>query len=335
MKLTMLDPELRRRVMMLPPLPVHLDWGRRALRALIGLRRQGEPVEGVVVTMLDYGQRPRQSLRLYTPAAGGSGAALLWIHGGGFVIGDVSQDETFCAATARELNIVVASAGYRLAPEHPFPSALDDVQAAWHWLQRSADSLGVDPARIAVGGQSAGAGLAACLAQRLHDSDSTGSDSDSDSDSEDIDGPRPIAQWLFSPMLDDRTAGRRELDRVRHRVWHNFNNRVGWGAYLGGEPGTPQVPDYAAAARRADLHGLPTTWIGVGDVDLFADEGRDYSRRLQEADVDCTFELVPGAPHGFENWAPDTRISRDYLARSRSWLGTQLTGSPLPQPANR
>jgi acetyl esterase/lipase len=327
MKLGMLDPELRRRVLLLPPLPVHLDWGRRVLRALIGLRRQGKPVEGVVVTRLDHGPGSRQSLRLYTPAGGGSGAALLWIHGGGFVIGDVSQDEAFCAETARELGVVVASAEYRLAPEHPFPSALDDVLAAWRWLQRSADSLGADPARVAIGGQSAGAGLAACLVQRLHDSDDAGGNGGA--------VVQPIAQWLFSPMLDDRTAGRRELDRLRHRVWHNVNNRVGWGAYLGAEPGAPQAPDYAVAARRADLRGLPPTWLGVGDVDLFADEGRDYSRRLREAGVDCTFELVPGAPHGFENWAPDTRISRDYLARSRSWLGARLTDSPLPIPADR
>lgn len=323
MKLQRLDSELRRGVALVPPMPVRRDWERRAIRALIRHRGPGKPVEGVVVTKVDHGR----GLRLYTPVDytlvnhapvdAGPGAALLWIHGGGFVIGDVAQDEAFCALTARELGVVVASAEYRLAPEHPFPAALDDVLAAWRWLQQSADSLGVDPARIAVGGSSAGAGIAACLVQRLHDDG----------------GVQPIAQWLFSPMLDDRTAGRRELDRLRHRVWNNSVNRVGWGAYLGAEPGGSQTPDYAAAARRADLRGLPTTWIGVGDIDLFAEEDRDYSRRLQDAGVECTFDLVPGAPHGFEAWAPDTHISREYLARSRAWLGVRLTGSTKPVPS--
>jgi len=307
MKLKRLDSELRRGVALFPPMPVKRDWGRRTIRTLIRHRRPGKPVEGVIVTNVDEAR----GLRLYTPAGGGSGAALLWIHGGGFVIGDISQDDAFCALTARELGVVVASAEYRLAPEHPFPAALDDVLAAWQWLQQSADSLGVDPGRVALGGSSAGAGIAACHVQRLHDDG----------------GVQPVAQWLFSPMLDDRTAARRELDRLRHRVWNNSVNRAGWRAYLGAEPGAPQAPDYSAAARRADLRGLPPTWIGVGDIDLFAEEGRDYSRRLQDAGVDCTFDLVSRAPHGFEGWAPDTRIAREYLARSRAWLGVQLTGS--------
>lgn len=112
-------------------------------------------------------------MRLYIPAGGGSGAALLWVHGGGYVIDDVVQDDAFCSETARELGIVVVSANYRLAPEHPFPAALDDILAAWQWLRESAGLLGVDQERIAVGGSSAGAGLAACLAQRLHDAGGT------------------------------------------------------------------------------------------------------------------------------------------------------------------
>lgn len=222
MKLDAVDPELRHAVARMPRLPVRRTWGRRVVRALVVRHGPGDPVECVDVRVLDEGP----GLRVYTPAGGGSGAALLWVHGGGYVIGDVVQDNAFCALTARESDIVVVSANYRLAPEHPFPAALDDLSAAWQWVQESAGSLGIDQARIAVGGSSAGAGLAACLAQRLYDAG----------------GIQPVGQWLFSPMLDDRTAARRELDAVRHRVWHNAANRTGWAAYLGTGPGASSSP---------------------------------------------------------------------------------------------
>ncbi|WP_405729031.1 alpha/beta hydrolase [Streptomyces sp. NBC_00028] len=303
MKLRKVDPQLRRRVALIPPLPLKGGLGRRTARALILWRGPGKPVEGVIRKVLGD-----QGLHVYTPEDGGSGAALVWLHGGGLIVGDAVQDNAFCARTARELSIVVVSVNYHLAPEHPFPAALDDALAAWQWLQRSAKSLGVDPGRIAVGGASAGGGLAACLAQRLHDSR----------------GIRPAAQWLFCPMLDDRTAARRDLDQLRHRVWNNALNRTGWRAYLGGEPGGPQTPAYAVAARRTDLRDLPPAWIGVGDIDLFADEDLDYARRLQDAGVPCTLDLVPGAPHGFETWAAHTPAARDYLGRARAWLNASL-----------
>ncbi|MFJ5306714.1 alpha/beta hydrolase [Streptomyces sp. NPDC088350] len=284
MKLDAVDPELRRAVARIPRLPVRRKRARRVVRALVVRRGPGEPVEGVDVRVLDEGR----GIRVYTPAGGGSGAALLWVHGGGCAIGDVVQDNAFCATTARDLGIVVVSANYRLAPEHPFPAALDDLCAAWRWLRESAGSLGIDRARVAVGGSSAGPGLAACLAQRLYDDG----------------GTRPAAQWLFFPMLDDRTAARHELDGVRHRVWDNTANRTGWAACPGTAPGGPHTPEHAVASRRADLSGLPPAWIGVGDIDLLADECRACAGLLREAGVDCVFDLVPGAPHGFETWAP-------------------------------
>ncbi|MFF3377863.1 alpha/beta hydrolase [Streptomyces sp. NPDC002680] len=306
MKLDLVAPELRRNVTRMPRLPLRPRWVLRGVRALARRHSPGEPVTGVGVEIVDEGQ----GIRVYTPAGGGSGAALLWVHGGGYVIGDALQDEVFCSATAQALGIVVVSANYRLAPEHPFPAALDDAFAAWEWLGKSAGSLGIDRERVAVGGGSAGAGIAACLVQRLHDAG----------------GVRPVAQWLFAPMADDRTAARRELDPVQHRVWNNAANRFGWAAYLGAEPGSPGTPDYAVAARRADLRGLPPAWISVGDIDLFTDECRTYAERLRDAGVDCVFDLVPGAPHGFETWAPDSRLARELLERGRAWLGAQLTG---------
>jgi acetyl esterase/lipase len=301
-------PELRRRVRLLPPLPLGTSLGRRATRGLTVLGARRGTVDGVRLRELPAGA---VRLRVFTPDGGvppgGARAALLWVHGGGFVTGTPLQDDRFCAATARDLGVVVASVRYRLAPEHPFPAGVDDAFAAWVWLRQNAAALGADPARIAVGGQSAGGGLAACAVQRIHDAGAG----------------TPVAQWLFSPMLDDRTAAR-DLDGVRHRVWDNGLNRIGWRAYLGMPPGAAGVPAYAAAARRTDLAGLPPAWIGVGTVDLFHDEGLAYAAGLRAAGVDCTLDVVPGAPHGFESWAADTAPARDFVARARSWLDKAL-----------
>ncbi|XVQ15784.1 alpha/beta hydrolase [Spirillospora sp. CA-255316] len=304
MKLSAVAPELRGRVRLLPPMPLERTPARRLIRVMTQ-RMPAARLPGVTLG-LPGGITP--GVRVHRPHRRRSDAALLWIHGGGLVIGGAAQDDRLCGSTARELGITVVSAEYRLAPEHPYPAALDDCHAAWIWLQEHAAALGVDPSRVAVGGQSAGGGLAAALAQRLHDAG----------------GPRPVAQWLFCPMLDDRTAARRDLDALGHRVWNNRLNRFGWSSYLAAEPGSPDVPPYAAPARRADLSGLPPAWIGVGDIDLFHDEDRDYARRLRAAGVDTTFHVVPRAPHGFEAWAAGTGLARDYLATARAWLRKAL-----------
>jgi len=306
-------PELRGRVRLMPPLPLGTSLGLRVTRGLTTLTARGGTVDGVRLRELAAGS---VRLRVFTPVAGAAGGGprggLLWVHGGGFVIGTALVDDRFCAVTARDLGVVVASVRYRLAPEHPFPAAVDDVVAAWRWLcENAATELGVDPARLALGGQSAGGGLAACAAQRLHD-EGAGT---------------PVAQWLFSPMLDDRTAARRDLDDRRHRVWDNRLNRIGWRAYLGAPPGAAGVPPYAAAARRADLTGLPPAWLGVGTVDLFHDEGLAYAAGLRAGGVDCTLDVVPGAPHGFETWAAASAPARDFVGRARSWLGAALGAS--------
>ncbi|WP_310969995.1 MULTISPECIES: alpha/beta hydrolase [unclassified Amycolatopsis] len=289
--LSAVAPELRGRVRRMPRLPLHRAWVRRLVRA--GTARMRPPSPPDVAVEL------RPGLRVYRPRTPRSDLTLLWIHGGGLVIGGAAQDDRFCVATAGELGITVVSAEYRLAPENPYPAALDDCHTAWRWLRGD-----VAADRVVVGGQSAGGGLAAALVQRLRD-----------------EGERPRAQWLFCPMLDDRTAARRDLDGAGHRVWDNRLNRFGWRSYLGTEPGAAVVPLYAVPARRDDVSGLPDTWIGVGDIDLFHDEAAEYARRLRSAGVATTFHVVPGGPHGFEAWAPSTGFSRGYLATARAWLG--------------
>jgi acetyl esterase/lipase len=248
-------------------------------------------------------------LRIYEPTGSRSGAGLLWVHGGGLLFGDAKQDEALCLSTAERLGMVIVSANYRFAPEHPFPAAHNDVRQAWQWFLEHAADLGVTPDRIVVGGESAGAGLAAALVQRVYDDG----------------GIQPCGQWLFAPMLDDRTAARRELDAVKHFVWDNEANREGWAGYLGTEPGATSVAEYAAPARRTDLTGLPATFITWGDIELFSEEDQAYADGLIAAGVPVTVDVVTGAPHGFENWAKDAPSARALLGRAQDWLRATVT----------
>ena len=248
MDLDLIDPEMRRAARIMPAPPVHQGWTLPVMRWLTKVGARHKLSSGVTVEVRPVGAA---SVHIYRPPERTSDGAVLWMHGGGFVIGAAIIDDVRCSRYALEFGVVVVSVDYRLAPEHPFPAPLDDCFAAWTWMQEHAEGLGVDPHRIVVGGESAGGGLAATLVQRIHD---TG-------------GPQPAAQVLVYPMLDDRTAARTELDAVKHRLWNNRANRAGWTAYLGHEPGrgtTSDVPDSgvsgsadAAGASRERWRGGP------------------------------------------------------------------------------
>jgi acetyl esterase/lipase len=222
--------------------------------------------------------------------------ALVWIHGGGLVMGTAEAGNQLCSRFAAELGIVVISVDYRLAPEYPFPAGLDDCYTALCWVREHADRLGIDSAKIAVGGDSAGGGLAACLTQLAYDRN----------------GPPICFQLLQYPMLDDRTALRTDLDAI---VWTNRSNRYSWTAYLAHPISPTETRAYASAARRHDLAGLPPAWIGVGDIDLFHDESSEYADRLSAAGVPCELHVVPGMYHGAEHVAPSAPSMRDLLQR--------------------
>ena len=286
-------------------MPFHWVWARWLWRRLIAAQPTVVP-PGVEV--MDRHDAP-VPLRVHRPTKGPSGGALLWLHGGGLMMGAPRMDDARCGTLARDAGIVVVAPAYRLAPEHRFPAALDDALAAWHWLQGAAPELGVDPDRVAVGGASAGAGIAACLAQRLRDDA----------------GVQPAAQLLVYPMLDDATAARRDLDAVRHLVWTNRANRAGWRAYLGRPPGSDDVPSYAAASRAETLSGLPPAWIGVGDLDLFLAEDRSYADRLEAAGVPVVRAEVAGAPHGFDAVRPEAPPSRAFAATQAAFLRRALS----------
>jgi acetyl esterase/lipase len=312
MELSQLAPELRESIKRIPNMPVANPLGRQLVRMMLKLMAHNSHFDDIQLEKTTTASGVK--LRIYTPTRALTGAALLWIHGGGMVIGNAIRDDLFCAETARELGIVVVSTEYRLAPEFPFPAALDDCHAAWDWLQESAAQRAVDNTRIAIGGQSAGGGLAAGLVQRIHDEG----------------GTQPAAQWLFCPMLDDRTAAQHGLDVINHKVWNNQQNRFGWSAFLGTAPGADQSPAYAVPARRGDLSGLPTGWIGCGDIELFFDEDKTYAERLNEVGTACTLDVVPGAPHGFESAARNTKLAQDYVSRARNWLGQALAANRSP-----
>lgn len=301
MNIDSLHPQLRKTYGRIPAIPFHNPVALALLKFLSGLSRPGKPIAGVAIYQQ---QHAAGCVRVYRPEGEQSGAGLLWIHGGGYLIGNAATNERECAQYALDLKAVVVSVEYRLAPRHPFPCALDDCFTAWQWLLQNADELGVDANRIVIAGQSAGGGLAAALAQRIFDGG----------------GVQPAGQSLIYPMLDDRTAARRELDAIKHRLWNNRNNRGGWTHYLGQAAGLDEVPPYAVPARRADLSGLPPAWVGVGEVDLFYEEDVEYARRLQEAGVDCELYTVPGAPHAFEMLVPDAPVSRDFVAANNQFM---------------
>jgi acetyl esterase/lipase len=233
------------------------------------------------------------------------GPALLWIHGGGYVIGSPAQDYAQCRRFAAKLGATVAAVEYRLAPKHPYPAGLDDCYAALAWL---AGLPAVDPDRVAIGGASAGGGLAAALALLARDR-----------------GEVPLAaQLLVYPMLDDRSVGP-EFDHPGHRLWTHESNRFAWSVYLDGAD-----PAVAVPARHQDLSGLPPAWIGVGTLDLFHDEDLAYAQRLREAGVPCDVEVVDGAFHGFDGVAAKARVSRDFFDSQCAALQRVFAGEHSP-----
>jgi acetyl esterase/lipase len=225
--------------------------------------------------------------------------AILHIHGGGFVGGDPRMDLGNLHHLSEALDCVVVSVDYRLAPATRFPGSLEDNYAALLWLHGNAGSLGVDPARIAVMGESAGGGHAAMLAIAARDR-----------------GVVPlVAQILVYPMLDDRTGSARPAPPgIGTLVWTAQQNREGWTGLLGVPAGSRRVPPGSVPARETSLAGLPRTFIGVGSLDLFVDEDIDYARRLIDAGVPTDLLVVPGAFHGFQLIASQAAVSQRFKA---------------------
>ncbi len=228
--------------------------------------------------------------------------ALLWIHGGGYVVGSADQDDAQVKGMVAHVGCAAVSVDYRLAPETPFPGPVEDCYAALTWLYAHATELGVDASRIAIGGASAGGGLAAGLGLLTRDR-----------------GKVPLVfQLLIYPMLDDRTVSTADPHPYTGEfLWTPEANRFGWTSLLGQEPGSAGVSPYAAAARAARLAGLPPTYLGVGALDLFLEEDLEYARRLMREGVPTELHVYPGAFHGF-NMMAESRVAQ---AHDRDSMG--------------
>jgi triacylglycerol lipase len=252
---------------------------------------------------------PDIEIVFYRPrGATGALPCILHIHGGGYVTGEARANEAIHRPLAADLCAVIASVNYRLAPETPHPGPVEDCYAALAYLNTHAQTLGIDPGRIGVMGESAGGGLAAALALLARDR-----------------GEYALAfQHLIYPMIDDRTCTLAEPHPiVGEFVWTAASNRFGWESLLGEAPGGETVSPYAAAARATDLAGLPPTYIATGALDLFLDEDLDYARRLVRAGVPTELHVYPGAYHGFQ-WATEAEVTKTAVRDSRNALAKAM-----------
>src|SRR5512133_3526833 len=271
-----MDPELEAFIPLFPP--ADLTDPITARKRLAALAAAVPPLEttGMEVTDRTVAGDPEVAVRIYRPHQ--AQGAIVWLHGGGFVMGDLDTEHPAASRVADGSGAVVISVGYRLAPEHRFPAALDDAYAALAWTANHAAELGIDPKRIAVGGHSAGAGLAAAVALRARDQQ----------------GPPIRFQLLNQPELDDR----QQSWSARHFTDTPWMTRdklaASWRHYLGPQPATP----YAAPARAADLSGLPPAYLATAEFDPLRDEDLAYALRLLQAGVSVELHQWPGTFHG-------------------------------------
>ncbi|WP_329303248.1 alpha/beta hydrolase [Streptomyces sp. NBC_00659] len=243
-------------------------------------------------------------VRPLAPPGDGPRPVIYHSHGGGMVLGNNRAGVEVVLEWARELDAVVVSVEYRLAPEHPYPAGVEDVYAGLLWTARHAGELGGDPERIVVAGASAGGGLTAALALLTRDRE----------------GPRPLGQVLMYPMLDDRNDTPSAHQMAGVGAWDRTANETAWTAVLGEARGGPDVPAYAAPARASDLSGLPPAFLDVGSAETFRDEVVDYASRIWRAGGVAELHVWPGGFHGFDAFAPGTVLARTARAARIAWL---------------
>ena len=273
------------------------DLNQMTLEAAAGI--EGYDHVGVADELI-AGSSPNQILRLRlysSPDASGLRPCLLWIHGGGYILGCPEMDELLLCRMADEIGCLVVAVDYRLAPEHPYPAALDDCDAALGWTLENADALSIETQSLALGGASAGGGLAAALSLRCRDQ-------------------RPGAityQCLIYPMLDHSNVTAAPEAADDYWLWGPDHNRFAWDAYLSPNDLSQSASPFASPAMAQQLAGLPPTYLCIGDQDLFYEECLVCARRLRESNVPVDLHKVPGAPHGFDKLP--TRLGEQELQR--------------------
>lgn len=317
--LRLVDPELRPAARQLldlaskmPPLS---DQAIAAMRTGGGLP-VGTPLLGIPIqerkVPVGHGM-PDVTVYIINAKAGEKRPGILHTHGGGYVLGTAKGERRRLQEIARDLDCVVVSVEYRLAPETRYTGSIEDNYAGLRWMHAQAMELGVDRARIAVMGESAGGGHAALLALAARDR---------------AEVPL-VLQVLIYPMLDDRTGSSRAVPPfIGTLLWTAEANRYGWQSFLGQVPGGLQVPAAGVPARVENLAGLAPAFIGVGGIDLFVSEDIDYARRLNEAGVPTELLVVPGAFHAFDGIAAETAIAKRFTQAKMNAL-RRAFGQPI------
>jgi acetyl esterase len=309
-----IDPELADLLALLPTGSFDdLQAARDGLDEMLPILNANLDLAGLVVEdriVAGPADHARLAVRTYVPELDPSGAGLVFIHGGGFTLGNLESEHSRAAGIARDSGAVVVSVDYRLAPEHPFPAGIEDCFAALRWMHESSESLGVDGARIGVIGQSAGGGLAAGLALLARDRG----------------GPPLCFQYLGVPEIDDRlaTGSMRRFDDTP--MWNRPAAASSWRMYLGSSSADDrnEVSVYAAPARATDLRGLPPTYISAMEFDPLRDEGIQYARDLLAAGVSCELHVFPGSFHGSSSVVTTAEVSRRELDEMAAVLRRRL-----------
>lgn len=232
-------------------------------------------------------------------------AGFVNIHGGGMIVGHRSWETARVVDIVAEHGVVAVNVEYRLAPEDPYPAGVEDCYAAFVWTHTHATELGIDPARIVVGGGSAGGGLTAAVALLARDRR----------------GPVMAGQLLLCPMIDNTntTVASRQYDGIG--TWQRDMNLLAWSCVLGEELAfSIEAPAYAAPSRATDVSGLPPAYIEVGEAEMFRDEDTEYALRIWATGGQAELHVWGGGAHGFDMYMPDAEITRAALAARASWL---------------
>ena len=302
-----LDPELVPLVERIPPLDASDPEAARNRSIVLGVTtrppasyeqivKQDVPIEtitpGVTITLRTYGVDRGREAR----------PCLVFFHGGGWISGSVDGQDWRCVQLAAELDVVVVSVGYRLAPENPFPAAPEDAYSAFVWVSEHAEELGARPECIGLVGASAGGGLAAGVTLMTRDRS----------------GPPVAFQCLLYPGLDDTMDTPSNRQFPDSPLWGSNHSVWAWRYYLGEDPG--EVSPYAAPIREPDLRGLPPAYVMTSEIDPVRDEGLQYALRLLEAGVSCEIHNWAYTFHAFDFVGQSTEIGRRAIEDQLQWL---------------
>jgi len=324
------DPELTPLLQLMPDSSQTIkdvEQAREGFKKMTASMNKGIDDSGVIIEdrhVMGPPGAPDVPVRIYTPQGLlASVPAILHIHGGGFVIGNLDSEQSSCVALCQRLGVVVVSVDYRLAPETPYPGPLEDCYAVLQWTHANCEPLHIDPARLAVSGVSAGGGLAAATALLARDRS----------------GPAICFQYLGMPELDDRLQTPSMQRFVDTPMWNRPNAEISWDYYLGDQyqRGADDVPYYAAPARAPDLSGLPPTYVSTMEFDPLRDEGVEYALKLMQAGVATELHSFPGTFHGssiFASAQVSQRESKEMFAVLRRALQLDKQQLDKQQPDN-